>query len=112
MTTNRNIGAAYAGFDVPQQNWFRLAYDWTDLTARMRSWAEQKVVEYVLRHTWGYHEYGGLKRITLDEFEHGRKRTDGTRMDSGIGMRRQAINSRYSPSCRRWFSHRASRRQR
>ena len=81
----------FAGFDVPHQNWFKLPHNWTDLTAQMSSWAEQKVVEYVLRHTWGYQEYGGLKRITLDEFENGRKRIDGTRMDRGIGMRRQAI---------------------
>ena len=91
MNDEQQTNTEFAGFDVPQQNWFKLPHDWTDLTAQMRSWAEQKVVEYVLRHTWGYQEYGKLKRITLDEFENGRKRTDGTRMDRGIGMRRQAI---------------------
>ena len=59
----------------------------------MRSWAEHKVVEYVLRHTWGFREYAGLKRISLDEFENGRRRSDGSRIDHGIGMRRQAIIS-------------------
>lgn len=83
----------FPGFDIPRQNWFRLPNDWTNLTAEMRSWAEQKVIEYVLRHTWGFQEYGMLKRITLDEFENGRKRRDGSRMDQGIGMRRQAIIS-------------------
>ncbi len=85
--------STFSGFDIPRQNWFKIPSNWTDLTASMRSWAEQKVVEYVLRHTWGYQEYGGLKRITLDEFEHGRKRSDGTRIDRGVGMRRQAIIS-------------------
>ena len=66
---------------------------WTDVTAQMRSWAEQKVVEYVLRHTWGYQEYGQLKRISLDEFEHGRRRADRSRLDRGVGLRRQAIIS-------------------
>jgi hypothetical protein len=83
----------FQGFDIPRQNWFKLPNNWTDLTAAMQSWAEQKVVEYVLRHTWGFQEFGGLKRITLDEFEKGRKHTDGTRIDKGIGMRRQAIIS-------------------
>ena len=59
----------------------------------MRSRAKHKIVEYVLRHTWGYQEYGGLKRITLHEFENGRRRADRSRVDQGIGMRRQAIIS-------------------
>lgn len=83
----------FPGFDIPRQNWFKMPNNWTDLTAEMSSWAEQKVVEYVLRHTWGYQEYGTLKRITLDEFQNGRKRTDGTRMDKGVGMGKQAIIS-------------------
>lgn len=67
--------------------------DWTNLTARMRSLSEVKVVEYVLRHTWGYQEYGILKKISLDEFENGRKTAEGERIDEGIGMNRQAIIS-------------------
>ena len=93
QTDSQTNATKFLGFDIPRQNWFRLPNDWTDLTAGMKSWAEQKVVEYVLRHTWGYQEYGSLKRITLDEFEKGRKRVDGTRIDKGIGMRRQAIIS-------------------
>ena len=81
----------FPGFAVPRQNWFKLPNNWTDITARMHSWAEHKVVEYVLRHTWGFQEYGILKRITLDEFQHGRKRADGSRIDQGVGMGRQAI---------------------
>lgn len=83
----------FQGFEIPQQNWFKLPNSWTDLTAEMRSWAEHKIVEYVLRHTWGYQEYGQLKLITLDEFENGRRRKDGSRMDNGVGLRRQAILS-------------------
>jgi hypothetical protein len=91
MHEDQQTSAGLAGFDVPHRNWFKLPHAWTDLTAQMRSRAEQKVVEYVLRHTWGYQEYGGLKRITLGEFAHGRRRADGTRLDRGIGMRKQAI---------------------
>jgi hypothetical protein len=83
----------FAGFGRPDQNWFKMPNNWTDVTAGMQSWAEQKVVEYVLRHTWGYREYGLLKRISLDEFEHGRRRSDGTRMDRGVGLGRQAVIS-------------------
>ena len=86
--------AQFPGFDIPRQNWFKLSNDWSDLTAVMRSRAKHKIVEYVLRHTWGYQEYGGLKRITLHEFEHGRRRADRSRVDQGIGMRRQADRSR------------------
>lgn len=81
----------FPGFQYPQQNWFKLPNEWTDITAGITSLAELKIVQYILRHTWGYHEYGQVKCITLDEFEHGRKKKDGTRMDRGIGMGRQAI---------------------
>lgn len=90
---NQSATDQFVGFDIPHENWFRLPNAWTDITAHMRSWAEHKIVEYVLRHTWGFQEYEGLKRISLDEFENGRKRRDGTRLDRGIGMRRQAIIS-------------------
>lgn len=82
---------SFPGFDIPRQNWFKLPNNWTDLTAEMNSWSEQKVVEYVLRHTWGYQEFGELKKISLDEFQNGRKRKDGSRIDKGIGMGKQAI---------------------
>jgi DnaA N-terminal domain len=57
----------------------------------MKTWAEHKIVEYLLRHTWGYHEYGIKRRITLDEFMHGRKRHDGSRLDSGTGLGKKAV---------------------
>jgi hypothetical protein len=45
----------------------------------------------VLRHTWGYQEFGTTKRITLDEFQHGRKLADGSRMDGGTGLSLSAV---------------------
>ncbi|GAC1344526.1 MAG: hypothetical protein NVSMB27_05610 [Ktedonobacteraceae bacterium] len=81
----------FQGFETPSSNYFRLPNAWTDITAQMRTWAEQKVVEYVLRHTWGYQEYGIKRRITLDEFMSGRKHKDGTRIDRGTGMGKKAI---------------------
>lgn len=50
-----------------------------------------KVVEYVLRHTWGYSEYDIVKKITTDEFMHGRKGKDGNRIDSGTGLSNKSV---------------------
>lgn len=92
MLPEEDPNSGFDGFDRPIENWFRLPNNWTDLTAEvMTSWAEQKIVEYVIRHTWGYQDFDSLKRITLDEFMHGRKLKDGSRMDKGIGMEKQAV---------------------
>jgi hypothetical protein len=64
---------------------------WTDITAEIDSIAELKVVEYILRHTWGYQEYGLKKHITIDEFVNGRRRQDGSRMDKGTGLSERAV---------------------
>jgi hypothetical protein len=84
-------GMPFEGFDPPESNFWRLPNNWFDLAARFTSWAEQKVVEYILRHTWGYHEYDVVKLITMDEFMHGRKRRDGSRIDAGCGMAENSI---------------------
>ncbi len=83
--------ACFEGFDPPESNFWRLPNNWFDLVAGFTSWAEHKVVEYILRHTWGYNEYGVTKLITMDEFMHGRKRRDGSRMDAGCGMAENSI---------------------
>lgn len=83
--------AKFQGFDKPSQNWFKMPHVWTDLTADITSLAELKVVEYVLKHTWGYEEYGLSKKITTDEFMHGRKRKDGSRMDKGTGLSNRSV---------------------
>lgn len=81
----------FDGFDYPDQNWFKMPKDWTNITAGIKSIAEIKVVEYVLKHTWGYQEFGILKRITLDEFMHGRKNSDGNRIDNGTGLSDEGV---------------------
>lgn len=83
--------SSFHGFDIPRQNWFKMPNNWTDITAEISSIAELKVVEYVLKHTWGYQEYGLRKRITNDEFMHGRKRKDGTRIDKGTGLTKPSV---------------------
>jgi hypothetical protein len=81
----------FQGFSKPEANFFRLPNEWTDITASITSLAEMKVVEYVLRHTWGYSEYDLVKKITTDEFMHGRKRIDGTRIDKGTGLSNKSV---------------------
>jgi hypothetical protein len=77
----------FAGFVPPTRNYFMMPNEWTDITAEIDSLAELKVVEYVLRHTWGFHEFGICKAISVDEFMYGRKRSDGSRMDKGTGLK-------------------------
>ncbi len=81
----------FNGFSKPVKNFFMMPNEWTNITASMKSLAEIKTVEYILRHTWGYQEYGIAKKITIDEFMHGRKRSDGTRMDEGTGLSKPSV---------------------
>ncbi len=82
---------SFPGFDLPEQNWFKMPNKWTDLTADINSLAELKVVEYVLKHTWGYHKFGIPRQITTDEFMYGRKRGNGTRIDRGTGLSNRSV---------------------
>jgi hypothetical protein len=85
------LHSTFSGFDRPKQNWFKMPKMWTDITSEISSIAELKVVEYVLKHTWGYQEYGLKKRITLDEFRHGRKGKNRVRMDKGTGLSKPSV---------------------
>ncbi len=89
MSTQKN----FSGFDAPRQNWFRMPNEWIDLCAEISSLAEIKVVQYVMRHTWGHQEYGIRKRISVDEFMSGRWKKDGERMDKGTGLSKPSVIS-------------------
>jgi hypothetical protein len=81
----------FQGFQTPHSNYFRVPNDWPSITAKIDNLAELKCVEYVLRHTWGYSEYGVLKHISNDEFVGGRRRKDGSRIDEGTGLSLRAV---------------------
>lgn len=85
--------SAFPGFDRPRQNWFKMPNAWTDITAGISSLAELKVIEYVLKHTWGYQEFGIPKQISLTEFMTGRRRKDGSRIDQGTGLTRPSVRA-------------------
>jgi len=82
---------AFQGFGIPQENWSKLPHALIDALPLFKSKGELMVVLYILRHTWGYQEFGVPKRITRDEFMNGRKRRDGTRMDNGTGLSRASV---------------------
>jgi len=81
----------FEGFNKPEANFFRLPNEWTDITAKVTSLAEMKLVEYVLKHTWGYSEFDVVKKITTDEFMHGRKKKSGERVDKGTGLSKPSV---------------------
>ena len=91
MARRKGDRSPFLGFDRPESNYFRMPNSWTDITAEIDNIAELKVVEYILRHTWGYQEYGIKKHITIDEFVNGRRRQDGRRMDKGTGLSERAV---------------------
>jgi DNA-binding PadR family transcriptional regulator len=81
--------APFAGFDEPTANYSKLPHAMIDALPQVETVGEMKVILYILRHTWGFQD--DQKRITIDEFQNGRKRRDGTRLDSGTGLNRGTI---------------------
>lgn len=81
----------WEGFSLPDKHFVKMPHDFIEAMSRIDSLAELKVVLYVMRHTWGFQEYDTHKKITTDEFMHGRKKSDGTRMDSGTGLSNKSI---------------------
>ena len=64
-----------------------------DELGRIATFAELKVILYVLRHTWGFQDYDAGRRITLDGFCHGSKRSDWARLDSGTHLSLNSIKA-------------------
>lgn len=83
----------FDGFSPPSENWSKLPHAMILALPLISTLGEAKCILYVLRHTWGYQEYEEwqAKHITLDEFLHGRKRRDGTRLDNGVGMSKPSV---------------------
>ncbi len=99
----------FTGFDDPVENWSKLPHALIGAFPDIETVSELKVILYVLRHTWGFQEYDGAgKRITLDEFANGRKRRDGSRLDSGTGLSFNALRAGVRLAIRHGFLIRES----
>lgn len=85
------MNKAFEGFSKPESNWSKLPHQLIEAMPLVETLGEFKVIVYILRHTWGYQEFDVSKRITLDEFENGRKKSDGTRLDGGTGLSKPTI---------------------
>ncbi len=79
----------FNGFESPKQNWSKLPHQMIDALPQIKTLGEMKIILYTLRHTWGYRD--DYKKITLDEFQHGRKKKDGSRIDNGTGLTKPTI---------------------
>ena len=73
----------------PIENWSKLPHSLSEDMDKIETLGEAKVIWYIVRHTIGFHDK--RKRITLDEFQYGRKRKDGTRMDRGTGLSKPTL---------------------
>jgi DnaD/phage-associated family protein len=83
--------AKFKGFPKPISNYSKLPHTFIEELHNFKKLSALKCVLYVLRHTWGYQEYGIPKIITKDEFMNGRKRKDGSRIDPGTGLSGQGV---------------------
>jgi len=83
------IKEPFPGFDEPTSNYSKMPHTMIDSLPQIETLGEMKVILYILRHTWGFQD--DQKKITLDEFESGRKLKDGTRMDGGTGLSKPTI---------------------
>lgn len=88
-----NIIPLFQGFEPPTENWSKLPHALIDALPQVTSLAEMKVILYILRHTWGYREFDVPKTITGDEFANGRKKSNGDRIDGGIGMSEPSVRT-------------------
>jgi len=99
---------AFAGFLPPQANYYRLPNQWFDIWAQVRKLLEAqgtrlsrsdgllKLLEYLIKYTWGYLNFEEPVRLTFDEFTCGRRRASsgggrGKRMDQGTGLSSASI---------------------
>lgn len=92
MTRRKRDASAdqFPGWTRPKSNYTQVPNAFWDQLPNFETLAELKVVLYILRHTWGY---VGVKqrRISVDEFQNGRKNKEGGRIDKGVGMTRANI---------------------
>lgn len=85
--------STFKGFEKPTDNYSKLPHSLIDQLPIIETMAEMKVVIYLLRHTWGFSEFGKPKKLSTDEFAKGRKKRDQTRMDEGTGLSENSVRA-------------------
>ncbi|MCC7352443.1 MAG: hypothetical protein IT330_01705 [Anaerolineae bacterium] len=87
----------FLGWERPERNFYRLPHTWFATLARLRrAWQLRSIanlirlVEYIIRWTWGEGHFDRPIRLTLDELEHGkvtgRRKGVRIRADTGCGI--------------------------
>jgi hypothetical protein len=72
--------------------WTRMKNAWWDeVLSQIDNLAELKVVQYVYRHTIGYHQEE--VSLSIDEIMQGRLRSNGQRLDRGTGLCERSVKS-------------------
>ncbi|MCP4288661.1 MAG: hypothetical protein GY792_30270, partial [Gammaproteobacteria bacterium] len=86
----------FPGFANPTENYYRLPNTWVDHLAELRIAtgsriiASLKLLEYVLKHTWGYQRFEGQVRLTAREIRTGRGHR-GRQIDTGTGLSANSV---------------------
>ena len=80
-----NEDEKFPGFpEKPRENYWqypKVCNGWWHLLTG----SEHKVLDYILRHTWGYQKTSD--KIAYSQFLNGIKKGDGTVIDTGIGIK-------------------------
>src|SRR5258706_3271553 len=104
VSSNSYQGKDFPKWKAPKSNYVKVPNQLADVIAFL-SESEIKVLYYLIRHTWGFQEFGVLKKITHDEFMNGRikrlKGADGepveppqfVRMDPGTGLSENSVKA-------------------
>src|SRR5437016_3894518 len=89
----------FEGFWHPEEDkgFTQLPHELFELMAFMGE-SELRVILYIFRHTWGFQEFGKLKRLSTDDFMKGRKQKDKEtnkmkRMDNGTGLSDRGVKN-------------------
>ena len=94
----------FSGFSRPYENFYRLPNNWFDVLADLREDAGRRrivsvvrLVEYIVKWTWGRLDFEGYIRLTFDEFQRGkvigRSGKERIRADHGTGLPRSGLST-------------------
>ena len=86
LSASMESESEFQGFSPPTENYFKVPNDIFDLAYRYGlGFVDVLVLQYMFRHTWGYHNPDGVW-MTADEIAHGRRfKQKDARYDHGIG---------------------------